>query len=141
MSSKPENNFIAAVHRKFDEARKPYFEKMHNPYRGGTWDVWYSGLKHGRKASRDLWIEYKFIPKIPTRETTLILPELSQLQLLWGAERYNEGRNVWVIVGTPEGGVVYTDTAWEEALPPSVFRSMLRSKAELADMIAAFTMP
>ena len=141
MSSKPENNFIAAVHRKFEDGAKPYFEKMHNPYRGGTWDVWYSGKKRGRRASRDLWVEYKWLPQIPKRETTLILPELSALQIVWGANRYDEGRNVWVIVGCPEGGVIYQDMAWEEPLPPSVFYSLVRTKQQLAAAIAEFTMP
>lgn len=141
MSSKPENNFIAGVHRKFEDGHKPYFEKMHNPYRGGTWDVWYSGKKRGRKASQDLWVEYKWLPQIPKRETTLILPELSALQIGWGANRYDEGRNVWVILGCPDGGVIYRDLAWEEALPPSLFRSMLLTKQQLASAISEFTMP
>lgn len=139
MSSKPENAFIKAIHRQFDRVgRGPYAEKMHNPYRGGTWDVWYSGA--GVK-SRDLWVEYKWLPKIPARETTLILPELSALQLAWGANRYEEGRNVAVILGCPEGGVVYLDMAWEEELAPSQFRAQLMSKLELAEWIVNWTMP
>ena len=139
MSSTPENSFIASIHRQFDKLglpRVPYAEKMHNPYRGGTFDVWYSGCG---KSSCDLWVEYKFIPELPKRDTTLVLPDLSELQRHWGQERYEEGRNVWVILGCREGGVIYTDMAWEEALPASEIRGLLFSRNQIAERIAKFT--
>ena len=42
MSTKPENTFIGSVHKKFG-GKKPYIEKMYNPLRSGTPDVYYSG--------------------------------------------------------------------------------------------------
>ena len=65
MSAKPENTFIGSVHKKFG-VKKPYFEKMYNPLRSGTPDVYYSG------DAGQLWIEYKFIPRIPRSETSEI---------------------------------------------------------------------
>lgn len=139
MSSKPETAYYKAIHRQFARVgREPYHEKMNNPYRGGTWDMWYSG---GGKNSRDLWVEYKWLPQLPKRETTMILPELSQLQLLWGAGRYEEGRHIATILGCPEGGVIYRDMAWEEELSPSQFRAQMLSKEQIARYIADWTMP
>ncbi len=92
----PENRFIQRVHKKLDKS--VYREKMHNVYRGGTPDVWYSG------PGGDLWVEYKWIDSVPKSGT--IVPNLSALQLDWLTKRYAEGRNVLVVVGTPEGAAV-----------------------------------
>lgn len=130
MSTKPETTFYESLHKRIKKHEpKIHIEKMYNPYRGGTWDVWYSG------NGGDLWIEYKWLTKIPTRPDTLVSPGLSPLQLAWGSGRYAEGRNLAVIVGCPEGGVVYQDVGWEEELPAHVFRYMLRSREKLAEFI------
>ena len=107
---------------------------MCNPYTSGTWDVWYSGRK-------DLWIEYKFIEEedIPKRSTTLIKPALSSEQIIWGRGRYNEGRNLAVIVGyqidCEKRGVIYRDLSWNEELPKDEFLSKSKSLEELAEWI------
>jgi hypothetical protein len=72
---------------------------MHNAYRGGTPDVWYSG------PGGDLWVEYKWAKKCPTLAE---IPELlSALQRDWLIKRANEGRAVAVIVGWPGGSTVW----------------------------------
>lgn len=88
MAKKPENQFIANVHKHITGV---YCEKMFNPYRGGTPDVWYSGM------GGDLWIEYKYIIRsvLPAR----IKPNLSAQQVHWIRNRIQEGRKVWVATG------------------------------------------
>ena len=137
MSSKPENTFIASVHRHLPplvagEAGRPYREKMYNPLRGGTWDVFYSG------NLADLWVEYKFIV-IPVRDTTLILPDLSPLQIAWGKERWLEGRNLRVIVGCKEGGVIFADRTWEHPITAEAFRAALLDRKTLSERIVDLT--
>lgn len=124
--SKPENSFIAGVHKYIS----CYAEKMHNPYRGGTPDVWYSG------QARDLWVEYKFIV-VPKRDTTVVVPDLSPLQLAWLRDRASEGRNVAVVVGCKEGGVCLNQGQWE-ALSTRDFKQCLVSRRALADRISGF---
>lgn len=101
----PENRFIKRVH-----ARLPaniYHEKMHNVYRGGTPDVWYSG-KGG-----DLWIEYKWAEK-PGKKP----PALSELQKRWLRDRHAEGRRVLVVLGHRAGALVYdTPRGWTTGSP------------------------
>lgn len=95
MSSGPENRFRMSIHRKLPP--ELHQEKMHNPYRGGTFDDWYSGNK------ADIWVEWKYGNN-----------KLSELQKKWGRERYAEGRRVFVIVGLGDGGVLYlTPDEWE----------------------------
>jgi hypothetical protein len=73
-----------------------YREKMHNAYRGGTPDVWYSG------PGGDLWVEYKW----STSKKGVLVPALSSLQRDWLTKRKLEGRNVAVVVGSPTGATI-----------------------------------
>ena len=129
MSTKPETTFYTSVHRFLPPSL--HREKMFNPYRGGTWDFWLSGLKS------DLWIEYKWLAKIP--KAALITPDLSPKQQHWGNSRLSEGRKLAVIVGTPEGGVRYTHGAWNYAIAPQEFRAQLMPRKELAHWIEGIT--
>lgn len=120
MAVKPETNFTAGVHKHLPPSI--YKCKMNNPYTAGIPDVWYSGTK------ADIWIEYKFIPKNPTRGTVKF--NLSELQKHWLERRQAEGRNVAIIIGCPAGGVVVFPPTYE--LPVSTFNSLLKSRADLA---------
>ena len=101
---------------------------MANPYRGGTPDVWYSGDKS------DLWIEYKYIEKLPIKVPIKI--DLSQLQVLWLCNRHNEGRNLAVVVGTPEGCLLLTNLEWERTdITSTEFKERCMSRKELAAWI------
>jgi hypothetical protein len=133
MSAKQETTFIGGVHKQLPPGRRdPYWMKNNNQYTSGIWDVWYSG------STADLWVEYKFID-VPLRASTLILPNLSELQLQWGRERHKEGRNVAVIVGCKEGGVIYENLEWEREMSAAAFKVMVRSRAEIAKWIMAYT--
>lgn len=131
MSRKPESTFIASVHRHLPP--ELHREKMCNPYSSGTADVWYSG-NHA-----DLWVEYKFIQKLPAKPGTLIVPELSALQADWLDGRNDEGRNVILIVGCPEGGVIYIEGNWHKTYSTEQFRKMIRDRKTLADWIVRAT--
>ena len=135
MARGPENTFIGSVHKHLPV--QLYRMKNHNEYNSGIADCWYSG-------KRDLWIEYKFI-EVPKRDTTVIdlvggkNPPLSALQQEWLKERHNEGRNVWVIVGCKEGGVLYRNLGWEPVADTGSFRGWIQSRKDLATEIANFT--
>jgi hypothetical protein len=108
--------------------------KNNNPYISGIADCWYSGAKG------DMWVEYKFIA-IPARDTTMInlidgkTPIMSRLQQKWLRERHAENRNVAVIVGSSEGGIVLTNRSWEHPMLTESFRSKLLTRKELAAFI------
>ncbi len=125
MSSKPESTFIRSVHKHLPLV---YHEKMNNPFRGGTPDVWYSG------DLGDLWVEYKFLPHVPKRTFT---PALSPLQEHWLKCRYSENRRVAVVVGTPEGGYILEGTAGWYPVDPS--KNKMCSRPEIAQWIMLFT--
>ena len=139
MASKPETTFYTGVHKHLPPPSQLYREKMANPYRGGTADHWYDGMK------ADLWVEWKFIP-LPRRDDTvidLVTPRgkkgespLSALQQLWLEGRHRNGRNVWVIVGCKDGGVVMrSPSAWRMAWRVDAFKANLQSRQSIAAAI------
>lgn len=128
MANKPETTFIQSIHNQF-KGGKPYYEKMNNPYRSGTPDVYYSGSRS------DLWVEYKFLPRIPV--TKRIYPDLSPQQEIWLRRRHDEGRQIRVIVGCPDGGVILSiyDLV---PLTPDEFRSRLWTRPQISEWIKDF---
>ena len=148
MAKKPETGFIERVNKGlpiklgktfvkaralFDEADWVHYEKMANPYRGGTADSYYSG-RHN-----DLWVEYKYLACVPQRAS--VWPAnpnqslLSSLQLAWLEGRLDEGRNIAVIIGCPSGGVVLVDREWRKEMVAEEFVSLIRSVSEISDWI------
>jgi hypothetical protein len=130
--SGPETRFYTAVHKLLPKAL--HREKMHNPYRGGTADVWYSG------NADDLWVEYKYVTKVPKRAAISVARELSPLQLQWLHNRYKEGRNVVVILGTPIGCWIYEFLKWEtELVTAEQLAESGLSKQQIADFVRTRT--
>lgn len=126
--SGPENRYLQSINRLLPDSI--HREKMHNPYRGGTFDMWYSG------KLADLWIEYKWVNRMPKKG--VLIPELSELQKKWGRGRQEEGRNVAVVVGSPIGGVWFiAPTEWEGGLED--VSNILQTKQEIAGKISALT--
>lgn len=123
-TTKPENSFIHGIHRLLP---RTYMEKMNNPWRSGTADVWYSGERG------DLWVEYKFIERIP--KSAEILPDLTPRQRRWVNNRFDEGRNVAVILGTPTGGVIYRNKEWMHPKDNQTLSGLLVPKDEIARWI------
>jgi hypothetical protein len=111
MATKPESNFIKRLNKAFSKApdKAPYCEKMSNPYRGGTPDVYYEGDKS------TLWVEYKWYPRTPKKLSTF--ENLSPLQTLWVKRAYSNGVNVAVIAGSPAGAMIITEFSTDTEFP------------------------
>lgn len=107
--------------------------KNNNPYVSGVPDCWYSAEGGG-----DMWIEYKFVQRIPVR--SLVKVELSALQRQWLSERYKEGRQLAVILGCKEGGVLLNDLEWESDINPNEFHTRLQDRRAIAMNIYSILM-
>jgi hypothetical protein len=136
MPAKPETTFTQAVHKILGSlehnGHRTYYEKMFNPYRSGTPDVWYSGY------SADLWIEYKYIPVLPVRADIKL--DLSERQKEWISLRRLEGRNVVVVCGSKCGAVIFVNGDWLNPISPAEFQQRAISRKELALWIFNQTM-
>lgn len=145
MARKPENVFIGGVHRqvlKDERATLVHWDKTNNPYTGGIPDMYYDS------AGCDLWIEYKWLERVPP-EVNLTegnSPMLSQLQQRWLNRAFTNGRHVWVVVGFRPAGarmaqaVVYNGhhLHWDIPLERDAFLSKALSQADLARYLVSF---
>lgn len=123
---KPERRFRQSITRYL--AGTCYVWSINDSWQAGVPDHYYSGL------GGDLWAEYKYfdtdrrhfcLTNPPKR------PKLTRQQQLWLNKRYDEGRNVWVIVGMPSGGVILRHKMW--MMP--VDSVQLLSREEIANEI------
>lgn len=135
MSRGPETRFIASIHRLLPEDL--YRMKNHNTYVGGPADVWYSGKR------MDMWIEYKYVAKLPKIIDLMDTKKnyaLSALQQEWLRGRHREGRNVVVILGCIEGGLVFSRLSWEQKCNEETVSYMgIDTRLEIAKWITEVT--
>ena len=131
MSTKPETTFLNSIRKKLPH--QLYVMKNNNPFAAGIPDLWVSGHKD------DLWLEGKWFSKKPKTTYNLTAnkkPILSVIQQDWLRKRFEEGRNVCVLIGCPDGCVILTHLDWTR---PQTFEPVL-TRQEVADWIAAQTM-
>lgn len=116
-----ESTFTRSVNKRLPKS--VYSWKVNARYAPGVPDCWYSG------PGGDLWVEWKYLPRMPKAHK----PKLSALQKAWLNERYDEGREVLVLVGSPEGIAVFEDKAWNQK--QQIHK--LFSRTELVEWLAA----
>lgn len=112
-----EHGFIKAVHRKLPP--EIYRWKIHDTYTGGVPDTWYAG------PAGTIFVEYKYISKLPKRPTTKIMGGLSALQLAWLDRMWSYKLLVAVIIGSTKGAVIQIDQNWHKPLTVGDFESGL----------------
>lgn len=100
--AKPEATFVRSINKLLPE--EVDFQSMAGTYTNGVADSYYDG------PQSDLWVEYKFIRRIPrtldlVKSTTK--PHLTRLQSNFLIRRFGNGRKVAVIVGYDDGGVIF----------------------------------
>lgn len=113
MSKKPESLF-----------RKKVTDRL-NPKvrRWGINDNFAAGIPDHRYRGciNSLWAEYKYYVRLPRVlnlcNTEVKKPALSRLQQIWLRSEHALGTNVCVVVGCPEGVILFRDFAWEKAIP------------------------
>ena len=127
MAVKPETTFSKGVLAHIP--RNVYHMKNNNPYLGGVPDLWFSG------NSADLWVEVKYLPRVPRRDSVVPTELLSKLQAQWLERRHKEGRQVAVIIGCPDGGVVLPGVTWRDEISATSFVERIQSRPALAQWI------
>lgn len=123
---KPERRFRQSITKHLHGL---YIWAINDNYHAGVPDHYYSGV------SGDLWVEYKYFP---TDRVKFDLtrppktPKLSRGQQHWLNRRNQEGREVWVIVGMPSGGVILYDQAW---MQPVIVEHLLTREEIAAEVL------
>lgn len=132
MARKPEATYTSDIKKKLGAG--VYALKLCLPYTAGVADSWYDG------PARDLWVEYKFMNPLPK---TIDLvggkdPVLTKLQQDFLKARYENGRNVAVIVGSKSGGVMFPGLSWQTPITRDEFLARAQTKPEVANDLTKF---
>jgi len=122
-----ESQYTQAVHKHLP--KELYRWKINDSFQGGVADAYYSG------TNGDLWVEYKYLKSLPKRACTQIIPALRSLQKKWLKDRNGEGRNIAVVVGSPDGSVILRHPEWITGLTCEEFKERALTRQELADWI------
>ena len=93
-----EHSFIKSIHRKLPP--EIFKWKIHDTYTGGVPDVMYGG------PSGILFAEYKYVPKLPVKDSTLIKTTLAPLQIQWLNRMVDCGQIAAVIVGIEKHALI-----------------------------------
>lgn len=133
MPSKPETSYIKLINDELARlAPEIYFEKTHNEYRGGTFDVYYEAA-----INNVMWVEYKWYDSLAPVVDLLVpikRPKMTPLQQEWGKRAKQNALTALVVIGfKPKAsrfsrGVILRD--WTRSLPrDEVFRRSLDKTA------------
>ena len=95
-----EHSFIKAIHKKL--APEVYKWKIHDTYTGGVPDAFYAG------PSGILFVEYKYIKKLPIKESTPVRTSLTKLQTAWLETMQKNKVPVALIIGSPNNICIKT---------------------------------
>jgi hypothetical protein len=86
-----ESQFINKIHKKL--SNQVYRWKINDPYHGGVPDAYYSG------PAASAFVEYKYKPVLPVKDTSKINFGLSSQQELWLTSQAKNQVPVYVIAG------------------------------------------
>jgi len=95
-------------------------------FNNGIPDCYYSG------SGGDIWLEMKWLSKVPKRKSTALNINLSELQKKWLIGRHNEGRNVGVILGTSQGCLIMPGLDWQDEF---TIENLTSSRKDVAQWI------
>lgn len=95
-----EHSFVKSIHNYLNP--NVYKWKIHDTYTGGVPDAFYSG------PVCSLFVEYKYIKKMPKRDSTILKHSLSKLQEAW-LERVKLATPVALILGIGDTALIIVD--------------------------------
>jgi len=120
-----ENTFWQALRKQL--VPRVYALKLNLRFIAGVPDCWLSG------SAEDLWVELKYVQTLPPMVDPTLL--LSELQKAWLVSRYDEGRFVGVLVGSPEGHLYFPGLSWQQPLGREKFIQRAMKTKAIADML------
>ncbi|MBM7454523.1 hypothetical protein HNR62_000352 [Oceanisphaera litoralis] len=126
-----ESQYTQAVHKKL--APEVFKWKIRDDYQGGVPDAYYR--RNDGLPGPTLWIEYKYLKALPKRDTTLVVPDLSEQQKRWLGFAQAAGDLVAVVLGVGNKGVWLTLDEALDGVPSGELRHRLRDYGVIAGLI------
>tara|TARA_Y100000389_G_scaffold34180_1_gene29063 strand:- start:4292 stop:4681 length:390 start_codon:yes stop_codon:yes gene_type:complete len=127
-----EHGFIKSVHNKL--SKEVYKWKIHDTYTGGVPDAFYAG------PAGVLFVEYKYIPKLPSRNNTSLNFKISQLQIQWLQNALDYPLKVALIIGHQSSGYILT-RSFDSKVTKEDFITGHYSVSSIAKWIEEQTLP
>ena len=124
-----EHSFIKSVHRKLPP--EIFKWKIHDTYTGGVPDVMYGG------PSGILFAEYKYVPKLPARDSTLIKTTLAPLQIQWLNRMISCNQKACVIVGIEKHALILLANSFTTNITKRYYIEHRVSISQLRDWICS----
>jgi penicillin-binding protein-related factor A (putative recombinase) len=125
-----ESQYTRNVHKRLPPSVLSW--KINDNFYAGVSDAFYRNLDGQGVAT---WIEYKYIKTLPKKETTLIVPNLSEKQKSWLYSAQDAGENAFVVIGYRSKGSVYL-LSEIDGITKTEFEARLLSYDDLAKWIS-----
>jgi len=122
-----EHSFIKSVHRSLPAS--VYSWKIHDTYTGGVPDSFYAG------PTGILFVEYKYLPKLPKRDTTELKTTLSALQKQWLNRMCDFNHNAAVVLGCEDTAIILQNKLWMQPLCKQKYMQMAVPRKQIAHWI------
>ena len=124
-----EHSFIKSIHRFLPS--ELYRWKIHDTYTSGVPDSFYAG------PAGILFVEYKYIKKLPVKDTTQLKTTLSPLQIQWLNRMDGFGQQTAVIVGCEDTAVTLTSGDWNSPLFKCDYVQRAVTRKDIANWISS----
>ena len=124
-----EHSFIKSIHRFLPS--ELYRWKIHDTYTSGVPDSFYAG------PAGILFVEYKYIKKLPAKDTTQLKTTLSPLQIQWLNRMDGFGQQTAVIVGCEDTAVTLTSGDWNSPLFKCDYVQRAVTRKDIANWISS----
>jgi len=120
-----ETSFWQSLRKKL--VPRVYALKLNLRFVAGVPDCWLSG------SEEDLWLELKYVQKLPPIVDSTKL--LTALQQQWLAERYAEGRRVGALIGSSDGHLFFSGLSWQKPISREKWIQTGMTTKEMADFL------
>ena len=124
-----EHSFIKSVHRYLSP--DVFKWKIHDTYTGGVPDAMYGG------PAGLLFVEYKYVKKLPAKDTTLLRTSLSVQQVNWLDRLSSFKQRSAVVIGCEDTAVILLDGKWTANISKSYYLEHAISRKNVAEWIEA----
>lgn len=124
-----EHSFIRSVHRYLP--LELFKWKIHDTFAGGVPDTFYAG------PSSILFVEYKYVKKLPKRDSSTLKTSLSPQQIQWLNRMTDFNQRAAVVIGCEETAVILENKEWENPLSKLEYLKRAVPRKAVAEWIAS----
>lgn len=103
-----EHSFIKSVHRYLPLDLFKW--KIHDTFAGGVPDSFYAG------PAGILFVEYKYVKKLPKRDSSILKTSLSPQQIQWLNRMTDFNQRAAVVIGCEDTAIILENKIWESPL-------------------------